>query len=392
MELVIPQVLGDAVLFREITSFQAGLPFRVASYLRQHSALLARAGRWSSGALPRLAVLRDDAETLAALWALTRETVYYREMPVLSFAGIDADVAAHGRPACLAWLHGALPRGCRAGLMAAAALAGNAAVVEWLARHCPRCASNVDADTVGAVAARGFAAVLRALHALSPDAFDARLLVESARHGHLAALQFLHGQFHSDSQSQSQNECQRAMHAAAAAGQLNAVQYLHSACGARSAANGHLAVVEFLHAHRSEGCTAYAMDRAAANGHLDVLSFLQRHRREGCSPWALADAAENGHLAVVQFLHAHALGQDWDDSALYRAARRGHLDVVTYLCEATTVTDRIFDARRGAESFAHHDVVRFLNQRILLLLEQRELEQRARLRRRRGAKAKKKRK
>ncbi|GLE00559.1 hypothetical protein PINS_up009316 [Pythium insidiosum] len=417
-------VLGDASLFREITAFQSGIPFRFASYLQRHRALLHGDTR-VRGLLPRLALLRDDVDTLASLWTLTQATTYYRELPVLSFSQIASDVAVHGRPACVAWLHDSLSSIiCREGFLAEPAIAGNADAVEWLAAHCARCASSVDSDTIHSVATRGFTAVLRPLYALHPQLFTSTLVVETARLGHVAALQFLHEHVRLHSPS----DCQTAMNAAAAAGHLAAVALLHAKCSAgctslamddaaanghldvveflhshrregcttfamdRAAANGHLSVVEFLHRARTEGCTTYAMDRAASHGHLDVLSFLHCHRRERCSPWALADAAENGHLAVVQFLHTNALCKDWDDSALYRAARRGHLDVVTYLCEETVVTDRIFDARRGAESFAHHDVVRFLNQRILRLLEQRDLEQRERLRRRKHAKAKKKRK
>jgi hypothetical protein len=38
-----------------------------------------------------------------------------------------------------------------------------------------------------------------------------------------------------------------------------------------AAENGHLDVVKWLHAHRSEGCTTDAMDKAAANNHLEMV-------------------------------------------------------------------------------------------------------------------------
>ncbi len=46
-----------------------------------------------------------------------------------------------------------------------------------------------------------------------------------------------------------------------------------------------------------------AMDRAAANGHLEVVRWLHANRTEGCTTSAMDDAAKNGHLEVVQWLH-----------------------------------------------------------------------------------------
>ncbi|KAI3657255.1 hypothetical protein MP638_006240 [Amoeboaphelidium occidentale] len=42
----------------------------------------------------------------------------------------------------------------------------------------------------------------------------------------------------------------------------------------RAAADGHLAVVEWLHQHRTEGCTTNAMDEAAQRGHVDIANYL----------------------------------------------------------------------------------------------------------------------
>ncbi|GLE09006.1 hypothetical protein PINS_up020481 [Pythium insidiosum] len=51
----------------------------------------------------------------------------------------------------------------------------------------------------------------------------------------------------------------------------------------QAAANGHLAVVEYLHANRMEGCTTAAMDYAALRNHLDIVRFLHANRSEGCT-------------------------------------------------------------------------------------------------------------
>ncbi|MHB1952691.1 MAG: ankyrin repeat domain-containing protein [Sulfobacillus sp.] len=70
----------------------------------------------------------------------------------------------------------------------------------------------------------------------------------------------------------------------------------------RTAANGHLSMVIFLHENRTEGCTVDAMDLAAANGHLPIVTFLHHNRTEGCSVSAMNLAAANGHLPIVNFL------------------------------------------------------------------------------------------
>ncbi|KAF1782799.1 Ankyrin repeat-containing domain [Phytophthora cactorum] len=100
---------------------------------------------------------------------------------------------------------------------------------------------------------------------------------------------------------------------ASAAGHLEIVQLLLHLdrsspvrCSFRAlnaaAQNGFLYV--FLHFHRSEGCTSYAMDAAAAKGHLEVVKFLHFHRTEGCTTAAMDLAAAQGHLQVVDLLEA----------------------------------------------------------------------------------------
>ncbi|ETL86474.1 hypothetical protein L917_14092, partial [Phytophthora nicotianae] len=65
---------------------------------------------------------------------------------------------------------------------------------------------------------------------------------------------------------------------------------------------GHLNVIQWLHANRTEGCTTDAMNRAAWNGHLDIIQWLHPNRTEGCTTEAMDWAAKNGHLHVVQWL------------------------------------------------------------------------------------------
>lgn len=99
------------------------------------------------------------------------------------------------------------------------------------------------------------------------------------------------------------------MDAAATRGDLAKVEALHAEnrkCTKKAmngaAANGHLAVVGFLHANRQEGCTAGAMTKAAANGHLDVVEFLNENREEGNLEQAMTAAAASNQLTVVRYL------------------------------------------------------------------------------------------
>ena len=44
-----------------------------------------------------------------------------------------------------------------------------------------------------------------------------------------------------------------------------------------AAENGHLPVVQWLHANRQEGCTTLAINWAAKNGHLDIVQWLKEN-------------------------------------------------------------------------------------------------------------------
>jgi hypothetical protein len=57
---------------------------------------------------------------------------------------------------------------------------------------------------------------------------------------------------------------------------------------------GHLEVVQFLSANRSEGGSVRAMNTAALNGHLDVVAWLHANRKEGATEKAMDNAAKNG--------------------------------------------------------------------------------------------------
>lgn len=59
-----------------------------------------------------------------------------------------------------------------------------------------------------------------------------------------------------------------------------------------AAAMGHLEVVKWLHARRSEGCTMRALDGAIANNHFDVMEWLFANRSDGFSLAALCSETE----------------------------------------------------------------------------------------------------
>lgn len=69
-----------------------------------------------------------------------------------------------------------------------------------------------------------------------------------------------------------------------------------------AAANGHLPILQWLHACPHQECTINAMDEAAANGHLNVVKWLHQNRSECCTYKAMNEAAGNGYLQIVQWL------------------------------------------------------------------------------------------
>lgn len=125
-----------------------------------------------------------------------------------------------------------------------------------------------------------------------------------------------------------------------------------------AAANRQLEAVQWLHTHRSEGCTTLAMDEAAARGHLQVVKWLQANRSEGYTDHGMAIAAvrcqeevvqflvlqsltkvtdiivqkavEKGQLALVKWLHAQS-GARFTVKMLIKAVGGGHLEVLKYL-------------------------------------------------------------
>ncbi|OWZ05794.1 hypothetical protein PHMEG_00022045 [Phytophthora megakarya] len=87
---------------------------------------------------------------------------------------------------------------------------------------------------------------------------------------------------------------------------------------------GHLEMVQWLHANRSEGCTEKAMDEAASRGHFDVVKWLHTHRSEGCTEPAVDGAAANGYLDI--WLGTNRSG-GCSAEAIQQAVRNGHVGI-----------------------------------------------------------------
>lgn len=157
-----------------------------------------------------------------------------------------------------------------------------------------------------------------------------------------------------------------AMDVAAELGHLEVIQWLHAhrreGCTTDAmdlaACNGHLHVVAWLHEHRREGCTTDAMDLAAASGHLSMLRFLHRRRCEGCSELAMDLAAAQGHLRVIKWLHAHR-GEGCSSRALLDASAGGHAHVARWLLQFRPEGSAA-EAARAAAAGGHAALARWL--------------------------------
>ena len=72
-----------------------------------------------------------------------------------------------------------------------------------------------------------------------------------------------------------------------------------------------VAVLTWLHTYRvGHGSVDMGklMDYAAKNGHIEVVKWLSAHRTEGCTTFAMDWAAREGHLDIVKWLSEHQLG------------------------------------------------------------------------------------
>lgn len=210
---------------------------------------------------------------------------------------------------------------------------------------------------------------------------------DAAEAGHLSVLQWLHA-------NRSEGCTAVAMYAAAANGHMDVVKWLHANTSAGcttkamdklaarvfhtgdgyhhllggeccqdkrpdSFINEQLALLEWLHTNRSEGCTAAAMRGAAAAGNLEVLQWLQTHTHietsVACTSRAMTAAAAIGRLDIVKWLHENHPGCR-TKGALIEAASYGHLDIMKWLLtiNAEACSQRAMDGAAGGSLRLHH--------------------------------------
>lgn len=229
--------------------------------------------------------------------------------------------AAAGHLHVVRWLHEHRSDGCTDDAMDEAAAGGHLAVVQWLHEHRHE---GCTCDAMDEAARYGHVAVLQWLHCHRTEGFTDYAVLQAAQNGHLAALRYLSqisgsGQS-GDSPPNSVDGYNRTATGAVGStsqqmdGQLPGLstpQVWHRAM-ARAAAAGQLEVVQWLHRHRcQDGCSTTAMDSAAACGNLRMLQWLHANRRPGldagCSECAVERAFLGGHEETVSWLYANDL-------------------------------------------------------------------------------------
>ncbi|OQR95340.1 hypothetical protein THRCLA_07962 [Thraustotheca clavata] len=109
-----------------------------------------------------------------------------------------------------------------------------------------------------------------------------------------------------------------------------------------AAMNGHFDIVKFLHYRdNGPGCTTRAIDGAATYGHINIVQFLVANRSEGFTTLALRGAVQNGYSKIVEYLMHRPHEQTFDEYFIpihrveCRQAAEGkdYLGVLKCLCQ-----------------------------------------------------------
>ncbi|KAG1696016.1 hypothetical protein DVH05_019002 [Phytophthora capsici] len=122
---------------------------------------------------------------------------------------------------------------------------------------------------------------------------------------------------------------------------------------------GALSFLKYLRARSIGGPGFYTLQVAAWNGHLEIVEWLHQELRVPFTP-TVWHAADKGHLEVVKWMHnngyKHGRAAVMDSAAMY-----GHLDVVKWLHEHRTegCSEQAMD---GAALEGHLDVVKWLHE------------------------------
>ena len=138
----------------------------------------------------------------------------------------------------------------------------------------------------------------------------------------------------------------------------------------RSAHNGHLDVVKYLHQNGADirACDDYALRWSAENGHLEVVKYLHQNGADirACDDYALQRSAHNGHLDVVKYLHQNGADiRAKNDYALQLSAEYGHLEVVKYLHQnGADIRARYDYALRWSAKNGHLEVTSYIKKQM----------------------------
>ncbi|OWZ08737.1 hypothetical protein PHMEG_00018673 [Phytophthora megakarya] len=127
-----------------------------------------------------------------------------------------------------------------------------------------------------------------------------------------------------------------------------------------AAAKGHLDLVQWLHTHRTEGCSSVAFIKASVNNHLQLLEWLYQFYPQVANPTEeIVKAAECGNTEIIMFLHSK-IRRDQVEPALEAAAANGHVEVLNALLNRPYSMRKSFVA---AAANGQTQVVQFLLER-----------------------------
>ncbi|RLN82465.1 hypothetical protein BBJ28_00026426 [Nothophytophthora sp. Chile5] len=306
--------------------------------------------RWSL----RTAAMRGSIHLLEFLAASTVRRISGLEFEAAMVAAVGNDDMA-----IVEWLHAFNPRvRLSVRVLDRAAEVGSLAIAQWLMAQRPPLSLGCSRHATSHAAKRGDLVMLNWLQSHFAVDYPTAALDLAASNGHLEVVQWLH--------AQNVKGTADAMSSAATSGHFEVVKWLHAnrveGCTVRAmdgaAERGFLEIVQWLHSNRTEGCSTAAMDGAAANGHLEVVQWLHEHRGEGCSVNAMNDAAWKGHLEVVKWLHGHRT-EGCTNKAMQFAVVSGHLEVVQFLNEHRDEGDRRLAALRATAS-GHLEILQYL--------------------------------
>lgn len=269
-------------------------------------------------------------------------------------------------------------------LFQAAAYAGHAAVLTWLAENV-RLWTRLKQYVLREVVERGHLDVLKWwLKYNNAGAFTVLEVDLAAGSGHLEVLQFMY----KHACDEKEKPCSiRAIQNAGANGHLHIVQWLHGECGLEGspfAMRGSLEVAKYLFEHsRDENdrlltTNAVVIQCAAESGSIDFLDWAlahvsqeEREREQGEFPFVHVNnrsaevIALSNHWHVLQWLRAR--GRRFCTPEIFRGAvGSGNIDMVVWLCSnfpcdwrAATLAGLSLD--RIAAGSGHLEMVQWLH-------------------------------